>query len=431
MVENIYGFAFLLLAISLIGMKLSHYILKKVDGPLVLGEIFVGLILGPSIFGVLYLGEDASSKFEDLLNLSNKEIILTSDVIAFLAELGVLFLLFEIGIELDLDKFRKQSVESSIIALGGIIIPILGGFLLIYLVQGFVPEIIGEDNDVLDVAILLGTTLTATSIGISIRIFMDLNRIDTKAARILIGAAIIDDILAVFMLTLAITYFEEKSSINLSEAVEIGISVVGFFIISLILVKVFLPPIIKSVNKSTDRYLNLITAISILFLLAWLAGILHLAPLIGAFVAGMIVNQFDSFTDKVQEQIPSTTHWIIPMFFIAVGLRVDIGDILYLKAIIFTFLLFSVAVFTKIIGSILGAFLAKTDIKDGIVVGIGMAARGEVLLIFATTGLALGIFVPMLYSAIVGVAILCSVFIPLLLRYSLAYFDKKDEVPIY
>jgi len=233
----------------------------------------------------------------------------------------------------------------------------------------------------------------------------------------LIGAAIIDDILALFLLTVAISYFEEKNSLNLAEVGQIALLTVGFFGVTLITAKYFLPKLVRLSETSKDRYLTLIVALSLLFVFSWLASMMKLAPIIGAFMAGLIINQHETFSDRVQEQIITTTHWVVPIFFIAVGLKVDLETLLSPVAILFTVLLFFVAILTKIVGSAIGSLLMRTKKKDAIVVGIGMAARGEVLLVFASTGFAIGVFTPLLYSSIIGMVVLCAIIIPLLLRY--------------
>lgn len=412
--------------------------MKKLNGPQVLGEICVGLILGPSVLGYLALGEKKSDFFDlglfgvplsELFDVSQEQIVLASDIILFLAELGALLLLFETGLEIEIRGLKRRGSESTVVATGGIILPFLGGFLLLLLAEAYIPELV-ENADVIDAALLLGVTLTATSIGISIRTFMDLNQLDTGAARVLIGAAIIDDILALFLLTLAISYFEEKSSINLTELVETGALILGFFVIALIFGKFLLPQLIDLMDSPRDRYLMLTIALSIVFGLAWLATIMHLAAIIGAFVAGLIVNQHESFSDKVQEQLPSTSQWVVPIFFIAVGLRVDIASILTFEAILFTVILFVVAVLTKVIGSAMGSVFFGTSFRESIAIGVGMAARGEVLLVFAATGLILGVFSPMLYSSIVTVVILGAIAVPILLRSLLKVEEPMDSSPI-
>jgi len=390
--------------------------MKKLNAPLVLGEIIVGLILGPSLLGLLVLGTDPTSSLTDLFGVSKKEIISTADVILFLAELGAVFLLFEIGLQIDLRGLKKQGKESALVATGGVILPFLGGFLLLLFLDIFMPELV-DNNDLIVTALFLGVTLTATSIGISMRVFMDLKQLDTKTARVLIGAAIIDDILALFLLTVAISYFEEKNSLNLAEVGQIALLTVGFFGVTLITAKYFLPKLVRLSETSKDRYLTLIVALSLLFVFSWLASMMKLAPIIGAFMAGLIINQHETFSDRVQEQIITTTHWVVPIFFIAVGLKVDLETLLSPVAILFTVLLFFVAILTKIVGSAIGSLLMRTKKKDAIVVGIGMAARGEVLLVFASTGFAIGVFTPLLYSSIIGMVVLCAIIIPLLLRY--------------
>jgi Kef-type K+ transport system membrane component KefB len=412
--------------------------MKKLNGPQVLGEICVGLILGPSILGYLALGEKKSDFFDlellgvqlsELFAVSQEQIIITSDIILFLAELGAILLLFETGLEIELRGLKKRGSESTLVATGGIVLPFLGGFLLLLLGEAYIPELV-ESTDVIDAALFLGVTLTATSIGISIRTFMDLNQLDTGAARVLIGAAIIDDILALFLLTIAISYFEEKSSLNLTELVETGALILGFFVIALIFGKFLLPQLIDLMDSPRDRYLMLAMALSIVFGLAWLASIMHLAAIIGAFVAGLIVNQHESFSDKIQEQLPSTSQWIVPIFFIAVGLRVDIASILTFEAVLFTVILFAVAILTKVIGSTMGSLFFGTSFRESMAVGVGMAESGEVLLVFAANGLVLGVFSPMLYSSFVTVVILCAIAVPILLRSLLKVEETLDSSSI-
>jgi Kef-type K+ transport system membrane component KefB len=412
--------------------------MKKLNGPLVLGEISVGLVLGPSVLGYLALGEKKSDFFDlnlfgvrlsELLDVSQEQIILTSDIVLFLAELGALLLLFEAGLEIELHGLKRRGGESTVVATGGIILPFLGGFLLLLLADAYIPKLV-ENADLIDAALFLGVTLTATSVGISIRTFMDLNQLDTGAARVLIGAAIIDDILALFLLTLAISYFEEKSSLNFAELIETGALILGFFILALVFGRFMLPYLINFMDNPRDRYLMLTIALSIVFGFAWLASIMHLAAIIGAFVAGLIVNQHESFADRVQEQLPSTSQWVVPIFFIAVGLRVDIASILTFEAILFTAILFVVAILTKAIGSTIGSLFFETNIRESLAVGVGMAARGEVLLVFAATGLILGVFSPMLYSSVVTVVILCAIAVPILLRSILKTEGSEEELAV-
>jgi Kef-type K+ transport system membrane component KefB len=433
--ESAFHFVFLTLAIFIIATKLSHYAMKKLNGPLVLGEISVGLILGPSILGYLAISDKKSDFFNlklfgtslsKWLQVSQDEIVLTADIILFLAELGAIFLLFETGLEIDLRGLRKQGKESTLAASGGIFLPFLGGFLLLLFADAYIPELV-ENGEVIDAALFLGVTLTATSIGISIRTFMDLNQLDTSAARVLIGAAIIDDILALFLLTLTISYLEEKSSLDLKELVETGALILGFFVLAIVFGNVLLPILIKLIDTPRDRYLMLMIALSIVFGFAWLASMMHLAAIIGAFVAGLIVNQHEEFSDRVQEQLPGTTQWLVPIFFIAVGLRVDIASILTFQALFFTIGLFLIAILTKVIGSAIGSIAFGRDVRESIAIGVGMAARGEVLLVFAATGLILGVFSPMLYSSIVTVVILCAIAVPILLRSLLKVEEPIDS----
>lgn len=435
MAETAFHFIFLTLAIFIIATKLSHYAMKKLNGPLVLGEISVGLILGPSILGYLALGDKKSDFFNlklfgtslsKWLQVSQDEIVLTADIILFLAELGAIFLLFETGLEIDLRGLKRQGKESMLAASGGLFLPFLGGFLLLLFADTYIPELV-ENGQVIDTALFLGVTLTATSIGISIRTFMDLNQLDTRAARVLIGAAIIDDILALFLLTLTISYLEEKSSLDFTELMETGALILGFFVFAIVFGKLLLPKLINLIGTPRDRYLMLMMGLAIVFGFAWLASMMHLAAIIGAFIAGLIVNQHEEFSDRVQEQLPSISQWLVPIFFIAVGLRVDIASILTFQALLFTIGLFFIALLTKVIGSAIGSITLGRDVRESIAIGVGMAARGEVLLVFAATGLILGIFSPMLYSSIITVVILCAIAVPILLRSLLKVEEAKDS----
>ncbi|MHA2232012.1 MAG: cation:proton antiporter, partial [Candidatus Hodarchaeales archaeon] len=436
MAESAFNFVFLTLAIFILATKVSHYAMKKLNGPLVLGEIFVGLLLGPSILGFLVLGDKTSDflKFKflgttvsELLSVSQDEIALTADIILFLAELGAILLLFETGLEIDIRGLRRQGKESTLIASGGILFPFLGGFLLLLLAETYIPELVLPGSDVADAALFLGVTLTATSIGISIRTLMDLNQLDPRAAKTLIGAAIIDDILALLLLTLTLSYFEEKSSIDFMELAETGALILGFFIFAIIFNNFMLPRLINLIGTPRDRYLILMIGLSIVFGFAWLASRTHLAAIIGAFVAGLIVSQHEEFSDRVQEQLPSTSQWVVPIFFIAVGLRVDLASILTPEALLFTIGLFLVAILTKIIGSVVGSLFFESNLRESIAIGVGMAARGEVLLVFAATGLIAGVLSPMLYSSIIDVTILCAITVPLLLRFVLKSEETADS----
>ena len=429
---------FLVLAITLILVKMIHPVMKKLNLPEVLGEIFIGILIGPSLIGLVILDSTTASKslLETLLFLDHETVVLINNIMLFIAETAVLLLLFEVGLEMDIASLKKSGKGAIYSALGGVIIPFITGIFLILIIGSVVSgsEFIPKGVPIQDVALFFGATLTATSIGISVRIFMELGKLNSTAAKIMIGAAVIDDILAILLLSFAVVYFEEETALGANQITQVAIifvSIIVFFLFIYILYKLF-PRIISYIQSINDRYLPLVFALILIFFLSWFASFMSLAPIIGAFVAGLLINPFKEYTERIMEHLPSLSHWVVPIFFIAVGLRVDLrilapNGIINILLIGISLFVIVFAVLAKIIGSGIGAFLGKTSANDSLTVGLSMSARGEVVLIFASFALDIGIFTTFLFSSLVLLVIITSIFVPITLKLFFLHTDKNIE----
>ncbi len=433
MAEVSYSLIFFVLAIFLVSLHIIHKIAKKVKQPMVLGEIFLGFVLGPSFLAILTLN-DKSSSLSALLNFSQDQIDIAIKVFLFLVQLAELFLLFEVGLELDLKSLRRAGKSAMSTAIGGIVVPFLAGLGLILVIGDMYGSfIIPVELNSFEVGLFFAATLTATSIGISIRTFMDIDKVDSKPAKVMIGAAVIDDILALTLLTVVLGIIIEEEAAEtqpLFDVLLILVSIVVFFIVAFILAQYIFPKLIMPyLEKQSDHYLPIIVALTLLFFMAWLAETLRLAPIIGAFVAGVIINTNKKYSETVNQQMSAMGHWIIPLFFISVGLRINLWDFLSLDLIMLSVLVVTVGIISKVIGSgIFAKISGDVDLKDSYLVGISMAARGEVVLVFVAVALDLGIFTLPLYSSTVMLVVVSAFLIPLWLKASFKMFEGKTQV---
>ncbi|MHA2029383.1 MAG: cation:proton antiporter [Candidatus Kariarchaeaceae archaeon] len=430
MAESTFLFAFLLLAIFVVIVEVAQYVSQKLNIPAVIGEITAGLIIGPSLLNMVSLKESGKTLFENF-GISHGEVVSATSAIEFLAQLAALFLLFEVGLEVNFELLRRVGKESISTAIGGIVVPFAAGGLFVWLFQS---EFKSGDFNIWDVGLFLGATLTATSIGISIRVLIDMGRIDTKTTRILIGAAIIDDIIALLLFSLVLGYAEEEQATSNAseltlEAVQILIGIAAFFIIVVLINSQFQKHQVEKLKNHPDKYRLLSTTLFLLFFLSWLAGVLYLAPIIGAFMAGIIIGRDDDLSESAQIQVTPIARWLVPFFFLAVGLRIDLGAATDLTTIFLAIVLSVFAIGSKIVGSGLGAYLHDKNVKDAIEIGVGMSPRGEVILIIATAALDLGVFDPSLFTMIVITVLISAVLAPLALRYLIALGEgEKEEV---
>ncbi len=437
MSESSFLFAFLLLAIFVLVVEVSQYISQKLNIPSVIGEISAGLILGPSLLNMLDLriNESIDSKtFFENFGITHDEVASATVSVQFLAELAALFLLFEVGLEVNFELLRRVGKESLSTAIGGIILPFAAGGIFVWLFQS---EFNPANFNIWDVGLFLGATLTATSIGISIRVLIDMGRIDTKTTRILIGAAIIDDIIALMLFSLVLGYTEEEqatknaSQITL-EAVEILLGIATFFLIVVLISSKFQKIGVNKLKNHPDKYRLLSTTLFLMFFLSWLAGVLYLAPIIGAFMAGIIIGRDEDLSESAQIQVTPIARWLVPFFFLAVGLRIDLGIVSDPSTILLAVILSAFAILSKIIGSGLGAYLHDRNLKDAVEIGVGMSPRGEVILIIATAALDIGVFAPNLFAMIVLTVLISAILAPLTLRFliSLNEADSTENVTV-
>jgi len=396
------------IALILISARVFAEIATRLNFPSIIGELCAGIILGPTVFGLIE----------------------PSDAIKLLAEIGIILLLFEVGLETDLERLVRAGRRATTVAIFSFVIPFILGFGMCYYVF---------DLSVL-VSLFVGGTLTATSIGVTVRILSDLGRQNSHEGQIVLGAAVVDDVLGVFLL--AVLYeFSVSGSVSLYNAGKIIFLVSLFFILA--------PIAAKLISRLLKRYHHVseipgiipITLISLVLSFAALAHLMGAPELLGGFAAGIalsrrfflpfgVVMKTDpDFTEKLLKEIRPIIQLFTPIFFVMVGLSLDLSAIDWSSGFIWMFSL-SLAVIA-IAGKLAGAFFVREPTHSRIAIGMAMVPRGEIGLIFAELGRVSGIFTNAVYAGMIIVIAYTTLFSPFWIK---AYyrrfghlFDKAEK----
>ena len=375
--------------ILLFAAKLMAELFLRLKLPIVLGELLAGMIVGPFALGALIVFEG-----EQLFQINSE--------IKILGEIGAIVILFMAGLEMTPKEFFKGGKASFTVGTLGVIVPFVAG-LLVFQMFGF---------DVFQ-SMLIATALTATSIAISVQVLSEFGKIKSPEARLIIGAAIVDDILAIAILSVVTSIGGDVNNLDVMDVTFTILQVLGFFAIMLIASIVIIPRIITPrLWKAKGSVEGIATAL--FFGAAALAGSIGLNPIVGAFVVGMALSTTKVF-EKVEGYINKIGLIFAPLFFAIIGAQVDLRgidlEILMLSAVIIV-----IAVFTKLIGCGLPAWFFLKDRKLGMRVGIGMISRGEVGLIVAGVGLSAGVLTSSVYSTMVLMVIATTVITPIWLK---------------
>lgn len=385
------------LALILLSTKLLSLVTKRFKLPQVVGALLAGLILGPAVFNIIH----------------------ETDFIKQLAEVGVIVLLFNAGLESNLSEFKKSGKTSFIVAVMGVMIPLIGGTILAYCINhGKV-----ENVSVFVQNIFIGSVLTATSVSITVETLRELGKVSTSVGNIIVGAAIIDDVLGMLVLTIITSLAGSSVSV-----INVIVKIVGFFIFSIIVGIITYKLFNKWVDKyDIDKRRFVIVSFVICLLLSFSAEeFFGVADITGAYIAGLVLSS-NKETIYITKRFETLSYILLsPVFFASVGLNVKLPD-LNGKIVIITIALIIVAVFTKIIGCGLGAKLCGYNNMESIQIGSGMVTRGEVTLIIASKGLALGLMSSYFLTPVILMVVFTSIFTPILLK--IVFSKDKSSVP--
>ncbi len=366
------------LAAILLTARLLAEIAARFKMPSIIGELCAGIILGPSLLGLIQPNE----------------------ALKLLAEIGIILLLFEIGLETDIDRLLKAGSRATVVALGGFIFPFLSGFLLCYYV--FELSLLS--------ALFIGGTLTATSIGVTVRVLSDLGRHRSHEGQIVLGAAVIDDLLGIFLL--AILYeFSMSGSVNLANTGKIILYAGSFFLLAPVIAKL-LSPLIKHfhLQSHTPGFIPVVL-VSLVLIFAAVASNIGAPQLLGGFVAGIALSRRfflpfgaalkmdENFTQSAHRQMKPIIQLFTPIFFVMVGLSLDFSTINWDSPLFWT--LSVLLTITAIAGKLAGPWLIKESYSTRIAIGIAMVPRGEVGLVFAELGRSGNIFSNEIYASLV------------------------------
>jgi Kef-type K+ transport system membrane component KefB/predicted amino acid-binding ACT domain protein len=369
------------LAIILLVAKVAAEVSDRLAIPAVIGEILAGILIGNSVLGLVNANE----------------------ILYVMSELGVIFLLLQVGLETDVVELKNVGRASLFVGVIGVVAPMVLG----------VGTGVLFGNEIMT-SLFLGAALTATSIGITARVFGDLRALATVEARIVLGAAVADDILGLIILTV-ITRVVEQGSVGIGTIISTtALAVVFLVITSTIGLKIF-PILFSRISKLSKSSSTIpVVAIGITLGFAVLADAAQLAPIIGAFVAGFSLRRITAH-ERVERDVSSLGQIFIPIFFLNIGINTDLSSMANSKVLGIAAALSAVAIFGKLISSV-GAFGVRAD---KLAIGLGMLPRGEVGLIFATIGLRTGVLNKDLYGALLVVVLTTTLVAPPLLRWRL------------
>jgi Na+:H+ antiporter len=402
-------------AVMLVIAKLMGEVFERLRQPAVLGELFAGILLGNLV----------------IFGFTGAESLKTNATVAALAEFGVIILLFEVGLESDLKEMLEVGWSSLLVAVLGVIAP----FLLGWAVSAY---FIPDEHRLAHT--FVGATLCATSVGITARVLKDLGKLNTREARIILGAAVIDDVLGLLILAVvagAIKASATGASLSMFDVALIAIKSLAFLIGAIVVGQLLVPRLLRGAGRLVTRGVLLTLAISFCLVLAWAAAKVGLAPIVGAFAAGLILDEVHYKPTggrkerDLHDLLQPVSTVLVPIFFVLMGLKVDLR--------LFTQLNIMGLAAALTIAAILGKQICALGVIERgvnrVAIGMGMIPRGEVGLIFAGIGATLmlpsasGENVPVINSAIFGavviMVIITTLITPITLKWSLGRKRKN------
>lgn len=411
----------LTMAILFILARLGSALVSRFGLPGLIGEIVMGIIIANLAFGDFSLME-----FLDL-SISNpnepgSHASTTYEIIEALAELGVIFLLFSVGLETKVKDLLGSGKPAFLAAVLGVVLPFAAGFAVIMAVDGDMNH-----------AMFMAAAMVATSVGITARIIKDMKLMDTREARIIIGAAVIDDVLG--MIVLAIVKGMAESGVSISNILLISLQAAAFVLVVIFACKYIVPKVYDYFDGRRQRAVaagkvpysvnKLVLSIIVCLMMSAFAEYIGLAAIIGAFLAGMLFADH-AWEWDLEHKIESITTLFISFFFLNVGLQVDIGTLTDTSVLILAVGIILIALVTKYIGCGIGAKIGDRQLdKAGFnIVGVGMMPRGEVGIIVASIGLGTGMMSMDLYAVVVLMSVATTIIAPPILS---KMFRKKYQ----
>nr|WP_051352895.1 cation:proton antiporter [Picosynechococcus sp. NKBG15041c] len=398
--------------------KLGGELSKRFGLPPVLGELLGGVLVGASVLhlivspetGAIATDSNLMGLLQRLGNLDGAALehifASQSEVISVLAELGVIVLLFEIGLESDLRELSKVGYQAAVVAVVGVVAPFLLG--TVGLVAIFHTPLIP--------AIFAGAALTATSIGITSKVLSDLGQLKSTEGKIIVGAAVIDDVLGIIVLAV-VASLAKTGEVDLLNVVYLIIGASAFLLGSILLGRFFNQGFEAIANKLQTRGALLIPAVAFALVMAIIANVIHLEAILGAFAAGLVLDETD-LRKELDRQVMPLADFLVPIFFVTVGAKADLGVLNPFEpanraGLIIAAFLLVVAIIGKVITG--WAVFGQPGINR-LAIGFGMIPRGEVGLVFAGIGSASGVLDKPLEAAIIVMVILTTFLAPPLLQ---------------
>ena len=373
------------LCLVLLTTAFAGSISRRVGMPAVIGQLLVGIILGPAMLGW----------------------VTSNNFVHIFSEIGVVILMFMAGLESDLDLLKKYLKPATSVALFGVIAPII----LVYLL-GRIYNFTNEE------AIFLGVTFAATSVSISVEVLKELKKLDTKEGTTILGAAVIDDILAVLILSVLVSIFSDVAQAeggHTQSNLGVGILIQVIYFIGIYLVFRWIAPLLMKISEklpisSSEILMSLVICLG----MAFFADLVGLSAVVGSFFAGVAVAQ-TPYKQEIDSSIEPIGYAVfIPMFFVSIGLNMTFKG--FFDDLVFIIGLTILALLTKWVGCGLGAKLLGMDFSSGNIIGSGMVSRGEMALIIAQVGYEAHLLSSKYYSGVIIVIILTTVIAPFMLK---------------
>ncbi len=410
------------MAVLFICARIGSALVSRFGLPGLIGEIVMGIVIANLSFGDWSL----LSALDIVIPGPGEEATSGSDiytVVTVFAELGVIFLLFSVGLETKVSDLLGSGKAALLAAVLGVLLPFMCGIAIIMAVDGSMNH-----------ALFMGAAMVATSVGITARIIKDMKLMDTREARIIIAAAVIDDVLGMIVLAV-VNGIAGSGEISILDIITITLQAVVFVISVILICKHIIPRLYDYFRNRYDSKVNkgkvpysvnkLVLAIIVCLSMSAFAEFIGLAAIIGAFLAGMLFAEY-AWEWDLEHKVESITTFLISFFFLNVGLQVDIFALTDVTVLVLVIIIILAALITKYIGCGMGAKLGDKDLdKDGMnIIGVGMMPRGEVGIIVASIGLSSGAMSSELYAVVVLMSVMTTIIAPPILS---KLFRKKYQ----